>query len=677
MKFEKLEKPINLGPFAYDQYHIYEDFRLGVAKSVVESISALPREICSGEWNCMYFFIKREVLQNSIDAEILNLLPTAGANAFSTAYENVIVQDVLYLGELYDYIANKGTITEDIFVYGYSTKQSESSLNEYSPCALIGRFGIGLKESIFGMLYLFPNNPYRLIISFGGNLYGFGFYDTRNGKIYTSYPPDKVRSDSNYLSPVILKGKRPPELFGVKDRGLIEYFIKKEGVESYPLIWTHRSPIIVNDKDRNAIYQNGLFSGIGSLPFEADLCYVSADQYRTKITGYPSDYRRMLYAIDKVLKDHDVYESVVSGFKQFEKINRRYYKDFGSDISYLLTSVSVSEQTLLHKAIKEAIENVALSIPSNVIVIDVIDSYQATDVDGIAVDGIPSYILHDIRVELKQKYPEKEFLNFSEYASYISASNLMKNAVDVTDLYMKAGIKLGKYLYYIALLYAYKQFYTRMPVHLADAWLKLEHVCEKQPSYICPKMYNIDTYPTVMDTIVIKQDQKRRFTSESELAITSERYPNAVIVFNELEYLKKQLDISDDMSEFVGKTAFITLHELNHVFGLSKHGTVEFEFVYYMLIMLSQFIDEDHITDYYLISNLIRLATANPELFLKANKYSALKLMLYDDRILKYGETKEGCGLFEDGSFAYCDPQGKKFKFTVEDGDLTLRFEEE
>ncbi len=153
LEFKTLPKPIEISEpvkAKFTEYHIYDDVVLHVADSTRASVTLSGLTPDS--------FVLREIIQNAVDSEIQK------TGDFLTSYKKVKVEEV---GK-WKKVKSSGTLTEDVFVIGYSTK----SEIEGKPCRLVGRFGVGLKENIFVLLRCAGH----LIMIFNGHIYGFGYY---------------------------------------------------------------------------------------------------------------------------------------------------------------------------------------------------------------------------------------------------------------------------------------------------------------------------------------------------------------------------------------------------------------------------------------------------------------------------------------------------------------------
>jgi len=577
LTFITLSKPIEISEpvkATFTEYHIYDDVVLHVADSTRASIALSGLTPDS--------FVLREIIQNAVDSEIQK------TGDFLTSYKKVKVEDV---GK-WKKVESSGTLTEDVFVIGYSTK----SEMEGKPCRLVGRFGVGLKESIFVLLRCAGH----LIMIFGGHIYGFGYY--YDGKLYYDLDWETIMKDDTKIKPVIFRGA-----YNVNDKVIVYVPARFESV--VPILYPFEKPYHVDLGDKGAVYHNGVFSGYWDVPLDLNVCNVDTDQYRSRV--YMN--KEFVVAIDMIADPDMTYA--------FADVMKRYIRSMGKVISLsipgeieLLFNLAPSKlHSVLQDALNMVVEDMVKGLHEKIVIVDKLTNISSKDLVAIGLPDIKEEYIDTLKSYLTSK--GYTVLSYSE----AKAGKLMEIYDAITEPTISddvmALIKLGKWLYQIG--------FKIMEMNNIPGWI--ERVMNGIKVSVNP--YVLDPDIANIPVKIVKPEYNGMLSDA--VGVTLKFNDKKLIILRHLP--------DDEKIMYVG----IVIHELNHVFTHYEHGSYEWENIYNVLYMLDAF--SDTLRPY--VINLINLALYNPKLFLQINDISCLPFAVLPKQLIVNGECRGYFGI--------------------------------
>jgi len=593
--FEKLPEPIRITDpvnATFTEYHVYQDIVINIAGSTISSVavSGLTPDA----------FVLREILQNAIDSEILKIMKTRTPKLedFLWTYRKVKIKDI---GK-WKLVENEGTLDEDIFLFGYTTKEEEKK----EGCRLIGRFGVGLKESIFVLLY----QGAHILMAFGGHIYGFGYF--YNGKVHYDLDLRIITSNARDIKPVILRGE-----YNVKDKVLVYVPVIVES--PIPITYPHEKPYALSPGNVGRVYHNGLYSGTWGVPLDINVCNIETDQYRSAVW-----LDRTLMDSLEMIAD----EGMVKAFKEIllrhvvrsEKVIR-----VGTSyaMEYLFSYAKENMRDVLQKALDMAVEELAKMTNEKVIIVDRVKNIKSYEVVAIALPDIDEEYIENARSYLASK--GYKVFSYSEVVS----GKLIELYNDISEPTIpekvRALIKLAEWLYSIGV--------EVMIERSVPGWLeRMDKIGNKTLDLLDPIPGIFD-----LDVRVVKKEYNGLLTDSA--GVTLKVGNKTVIILSNLDEI--------DWLLYVG----IMLHELNHVYSDFEHGTLQWESLYYVLYMID--ILAPSVTPY--VANLIRLAVYNPELFLKVNNIKELPSGVLPKELIMFGECPGYIKSYTEGEHIICD----------------------
>jgi len=554
--FAKLPEPVRITDpveATFTEYHVYDDVVLHIAESTMSSVyvAGLTPDT----------FVLREILQNAIDSEILK------TKDFLWAYKKVKVKRV---GK-WNLVESEGTLDEDIFLIGFSTKKEVKE----TLCRLIGRFGVGLKESIFVLLH----QGAHILMAFNGRIYGFGYY--YNGKVYYDLDLRTIMDKSNEIKPVILRGE-----YNVRDKVLVYIPVIVES--PIPILYPYEKPYHVNSGEKGYVYHNGLYTGKWEVPLDINLCNVNTDQYRSYI--YLDN--TLIDALEMIADSE-----MANAFKEI--LLRRIIKTekvlrvvVPFSLEYLFNRAKEKLRDVLQKALNMAVEELAEMMGEKVIVVDRSSRLASKDLPAIALPDIDEKYIDGARSYLAGKGYKVFSYSGALSGKLVELYNQIAEPTIPDEV--KAMIKLGEWLYSIGV--------ELMDMYNIPGWLE-------RISKVGSRSFEIlDPLPGIFDieVKVVKKEYNDFLTDSVGVTLIVNNKP--VIILRNLPEYERLL--------YVG----IMLHELNHVYTEFEHGSYQWENIYNVLYMVD--VLDPAITPY--VANLIRLAVYNPKLFLKVNNIKAL-----------------------------------------------------
>jgi len=603
--FTKLPEPIRItNPIGvtFTEYHVYDDVVLHVAESTISSVyvSGLTPDT----------FVLREILQNAIDSEILK------TGDFLDAYKRVKIKTVETSVGKWNLVESEGVLDEDIFLIGFSTKKEIKE----TFCRLIGRFGVGLKESIFVLLY----QGLHILMAFNGYIYGFGYlYD---GKLYYNLDPLIIMSDSTKIKPVIFRGK-----YDTKDKILVYIPIITESV--IPLLYPYKKPYSLNPGEKGLVYHNGLYSGKWGVPLDINVCNIETDQYRSNI--YLSG--TLISALEMIVDDEmsNAFKEIllrrVTTQKKTMTLNISY------DLEYLFDHAKEKLRNVLQNALNLAVEELVKIMNEKVIIVDRHDRIASKELPAIALPNVDEKYINNVRTYLASK----------GYKVFAYSKNLSNQLLELYDqiaepnvpVEVKAMIRLAEWLYSIGV--------EVMKQYGIPGWSQRLYKAGTLNVEL------LDPLPGIFDIEVkIVKPQYNDLLTDS-LGLTFTLNNKSVIILRNLPRDKWLL--------YVG----IMLHELNHVYTDFEHGTFEWESIYDVLYMIDVLSPGTAPA----VTNLIRLAVYNPELFLGVNNINGLPLHVLPIPLVASGE----CIGYMDERGIECDASAPtKLKLVNRNGTLYL-----
>ena len=581
--FTKLPEPITITDpvkVTFTEYHVYEDVVLHIAESTMSSVyvGGLTPDT----------FVLREILQNAIDSEILK------TGDFLGAYKKVKVER---MGK-WNLVESEGTLDEDIFLIGFSTKKK----TEETFCRLIGRFGVGLKESIFVLLY----QGAHILMAFGGHIYGFGYF--YNGKVYYDIDLLTVMNKSNDIKPVILRGK-----YNVTNKVLVYIPVIVES--TIPMLYPYEKPYHVNPGEKGLVYHNGLYSGKWEIPLDINVCNINTDQYRS----YVFLDGTLIEALEMIVDD-----DMANAFKEIllrrviaQKKVLVLLTPFSMD--YIFNHAKEKLSNILQKALNMAVEELAIMLGEKIIIVDRYAKLMSKDMVAIALPDINEKYITNVKSYLASK--GYKVLSYSEALSgkLIELYNEISEPTIPDEI--RSMVKLGEWLYSIGV--------EIMKMYNIPGWL------ERVNKVGSSAFETLDPLPGIFDIEVklVKPQYNDLLTDSVGVTVVVNNKP--VIVLRNLP--------KDQWLSYVG----IMLHELNHVYSNFEHGTLQWENIYNVLYLVD--VLDPAITPY--VTNLIRLAVYNPKLFLKVNNIKELPPYVLPRVLIEDGE----CHGYIDERGVVCD----------------------
>jgi hypothetical protein len=576
LEFKTLPEPIEItAPVKakFTEYRVYSDIVLHIAKSTRDSII---HEGITPET-----FVLREIVQNAVDSEIQK------TGDFLTSYKKVKAEDV---GK-WKKIENTGTLTEDVFLFGYSTKEETKIETENKPCTLVGRFGVGLKESIFLTLYCGEH----IVMIFNGHIYGFGYF--YKGKLYYDLDREVITKYDRDVYPVIFRGE-----YNVTDKVITYVPVTTEGVLS--ILYPFEKPYHVNPGDKGMVYHNGVFSGYWSVPLDLNVCYVNTNQYRTKV--YPD--------VEFVKAMEMIAEPDMS--RAFADVMKKYIGATGKvvtlstpgELNFVFNVARPKLRAVLQDALNSVVEELVKGLKEKVIVVDKIEHIMLKKVVGVGLPGISDEYIDNLKSYLRSKgyvvlsYSEAKSGKLMEIYDAITEPTISEDVM--------ALIKLGKWLYQIG--------FFIMRVNDIPGWI--DRVLNGINISVDP--YKLDPSIANIPVKIVKPEYDDMLSDAVGLTVKSED--------KKLVLLRHLPD--EEKAMYVG----IVIHELNHVFTVYEHGTYQWENIYYALYMIDAYYD----TLRPFVANLINLALYNPKLFLQINDISNLPVAVLPKELVVNGECR-------------------------------------
>ena len=567
-----LPKPIEINEpvkAKFTEYHVYDDVVLHVADSTKASVTLSGLTPDS--------FVLREIIQNAVDSEIQK------TGDFLTSYKKVKVEEV---GK-WKKVESSGTLTEDIFVIGYSTKGEM----EGKPCRLVGRFGVGLKESIFMLLHCSEH----LIMIFGGHIYGFGYYF--DGKLYYDLDWETIMKNDTKIKPVIFRGT-----YNVIDKVIV--YVPAKAESAVPILYPFEKPYHVDLGDKGMVYHNGVFSGYWDVPLDLNVCYVDADQYRSRVY-INKDFIR---AIDMIADPDMTYA--------FSDIMKRYIKVAGKvsvlsvpgEIELLFNSAPPKLQPILQDALNSVVEDMVKGLKEKVVIIDRIENVLSKELVAIGVPDIKDEYIDNLKSYLRNK--GYTILSYTEAVSGKLMEVYEAIAEPTISEDVMALIKLGRWLYQIG--------FKIMEMNDIPGWIERAMNGIKvsvDPYVLDPDIANI--------SVKLVRPEYNDMLSDA-VGVTLKLKDKRLILLRHLPDNEKLM--------YVG----IVIHELNHAFTNYEHGSYQWENIYNVLYMLDAF--SDTLRPY--VTNLINLALYNPKLFLQVNDISGLPIAVLPKPLIVNGECR-------------------------------------
>ena len=593
----------------FTEYRVYSDIVLHIAKSTRDSII---HEGITPET-----FVLREIVQNAVDSEIQK------TGDFLTSYKKVKIEDV---GK-WKKIENTGTLTEDVFLFGYSTKEETKMETEHKPCTLVGRFGVGLKESIFLMLYCGKH----IVMVFNGHIYGFGYF--YKGKLYYDLDQETIMSHDSEIYPVIFRGE-----YNVTDKVITYVPVTTESV--LPILYPFEKPYHANPGDKGMVYHNGVFSGYWEVPLDLNVCYVSTNQYRTKV--YPTvDFVKVI----DMIAEPDMANVLADVMKRYiGTMGKVAVLSLPSDLVFIFNLARPKLRSIVQDALNSVVEDMVKGLGEKVIIVDKIENIESKKLIGVGLPSISEEYINNLKSYLRSK--GYVVLSYSEAKS----GKLMELYESVTEPTINedvmALIKLGKWLYQIGFII--------MRMNNIPGWLDRAMNGIK----VSVEPYELD--PSIADIPVkIVKPEYEDLLSDA-VGLTVKSGDKKLILLRHLPDEEKWL--------YVG----IVIHELNHAFTNYEHGTYQWENIYYALYM----IDGYYNTLRPFVANLINLALYNPKLFLQVNDISNLPIAFLPRELIEKGECRGYINIGTDIDEVVCKKDSEYIlKLVSYDGMLAIKQE--
>jgi hypothetical protein len=605
----RITDPVNA---VFTEYRVYQDIVLNVAKSTIDSV---PKSGLTPEE-----FVLREVLQNAIDSEILRAgsLEKLRLEDFLWAYKKVKVQDI---GN-WKLVESKGTIDEDVFLYGYSTKQEITK----DGCTLVGRFGVGLKESIFVLLY----DRKHMFMAFNGHIYGFGYY--YKDKVYYDLDSVNIEKEAINIHPVIFRGE-----YDIKDKILVYVPMTKES--EIPLLYQYNKPYVLSDGDKGLVYHNGLYSGYWEIPLNINVCNLFTDQYRSYVYISGS----LINSLNMIVDDEmpNAFKEIM--LREVVTNEKLIIPNISEKLRTLFYNAEGKLRNVLQKALNMTVEKLAEMLNEKVIIVDKSNHIGSNQLPGISIPDIPNEYIINARTYLASK----GYKTFS-YSEVLNGEliNFYNKIIEpnIPDK-IKALIRLAEWLYSIGVnlmtAYGIPGFEERL-FKIGFQYLP--------PLTPIPGIFDVDVK-------IVKPEYNNLLTDSVGITLKVGGKPLIVLKNLLAGSTEKQLLL------YVG----IMIHELNHVFSDFPHGTFQWENIYNVLYMVD--VLDEYIAPF--VANLMRLAVYNPQLFLNVNDITHLPPTVLPRLLIEKGECTGYIDYSTDKIRIICDKDASsKVKLENKNGTL-------
>jgi hypothetical protein len=526
-------------------------------------------------------------------------------------------------------VESEGTLDEDIFLIGFSTKGQM----EGTPCRLVGRFGVGLKESIFVMLYL----RNHLLMIFGGHIYGFGYYYDK--KVYYDLDYDTISANATKIKPVILRGT-----YNVTDKVIV--YIPADVESAIDILYPFDKPYHVSPEIRGLVYHNGVYSGKWEIPLDVNVCNVNTDQYRS--TVYLDD--TLIESLEMIADDEMAYafkDIILRGLRASGKVVLMGFSIWENE---LYAKAKGKLRKVLQDALNMAVEDIAGQLNEKVLVVDREKKLASKELVGIGLPDIAEGYIINVRMYLASKgykvFAYSDVLNGKLMELYDQI------AEPPTDDAVKAFIKLGEWLYSIAVKI---MLIKNVPGGIERAMRyigKLSSILEPMPIAV------VEPLPGIFDIPVkIVKPEYNDLLSDA-VGVTLKVNNQSVILLRNLPPCQKAF------------YAGIMIHELNHLFSNFNHGSYQWENIYNVLYL----VDDIHPFASTYVHNIVKLARYNPELFLKVNNVADLPPLELSETLIIFGS----CRGYLESTGAVCDDKSPyTLKLIVENGKIRLDVVEE
>jgi len=616
LEFKTLPKPIEINEpvkAKFTEYHVYSDIVLDFANTV--RVSVVTSKLTPDT------FVLREIIQNAVDSEILKTISgkTQELGDFLWTYKKVKVEDV---GK-WKRIENSGTLTEDIFLFGYSTKNKAEGEISIKPCRLVGRFGVGLKESIILMLQCVKH----IVMIFGGHIYGFGYL--YKDKLYYDIDWATAMNEGSEINPVIFRGE-----YNVTDKVIVYVPTTTESV--LEIRYPFDKPYHVESGDRGMVYHNGVFSGYWDIPLDLNVCYVYADQYRM----HAFMHKDFVKAID-MIADTGMKYAFIDVLKRYKKSEGKVTTlSVPDDLVFLFNFAPANLHSILQDALNLVVEGMVKEMNEKVVIIDRIKNVSSKELVAIGLPDIDDRYVEDLKSYLRDKgyivlsYAEAIGGKLVEIYEHITEPTISDD--------INALIKLGKWLYQIG--------FVIMRVNNIPGWTDREVNGIKR--YVDP--YILDSDIADIPVKIVKHEYNGMLSDAVGVMLKLE--DKMLVVLRHLPDEEKWM--------YPG----VVIHELNHVFTNYEHGTYEWENIYNALYMVDAFVSSLRP----LVTNLINLAIHRPDLFLQVINMSSLPNAVLPIELIEKGECRGEVSENE----VKCNPHSPyRLKLVNRDGELVIEEE--
>jgi hypothetical protein len=572
LEFKTLSNPIEIDSpvkAKFTEYHIYQDIALSFADSI--RVSVTTNGITPDT------FLLREIVQNAVNSEIQK------TGDFLTSYKKVKVEGI---GK-WKKVESSGTLTEDIFILGHSTKEEVKN----KPCKLLSSFGIGLIEGIFMALYCGKH----IVMVFNGHIYGFGYY--YNDKLYYDLDQETIMKHGDDIRPVIFRGE-----YDVTDK--VVFYVPETVGSVLGIFYPYKELYHVDVGDRGAVYHNGVFSGYWDVPLDLNVCYVSTDQYHLHAFVDEDFVKAIDMIADPGIKD------------AFIEIMKRYIKSDGLvsilsvpyDIVSLFDLATPKLRNILQDALNTVVEDMVKALGDKVVIVDELANIPSRDLLAIGLPSIEYEYIDNLKSYLKSK--GYTVLSYGEAVG----GKLMERYEAITEPTVSddimALIKLGKWLYQIGFII-----------------MKMNDI----PGWEVRWFRGIDTSVSVTKLDPSIANIPVKILKPEYEDVISDNIGATLYIGNKVLILLRHLP-DEEKAMYVG----VVIHELNHVFLGFGHGEYGWESIYDVLCMIDM-LGRDFKNE---VTNLIRLAMYNPKLFLQINDISGLSGILLPEELIKKGECR-------------------------------------
>jgi len=430
---------------------------------------------------------------------------------------------------------------------------------------------------------------------FGGHIYGFGYY--YDGKLYYDLDWEMIMKNDTKIKPVIFRGT-----YNVIDKVIV--YVPAKAESAVPILYPFEKPYHVDLGDKGMVYHNGVFSGYWDVPLDLNVCYVDADQYRSRVY-INKDFIR---AIDMIADPDMTYA--------FSDIMKRYIKvadkvsvlSVPGEIELLFNSAPPKLQPILQDALNSVVEDMVKGLREKVVIIDRIENILSKELVAIGVPDIKDEYIDNLKSYLRNK--GYTILSYTEAVSGKLMEVYEAIAEPTISEDVMALIKLGKWLYQIG--------FKIMEMNDIPGWIERAMNGIKvsvDPYVLDPDIANIP--------VKLVRPEYNDMLSDA-VGVTLKLKDKKLILLRHLPDNEKLM--------YVG----IVIHELNHLFTNYGHGSYQWENIYNVLYMLDAF--SDTLRPY--VTNLINLALYNPELFLQVNDISGLPIAVLPKPLIVNGECR-------------------------------------